>query len=122
MVYSNDFEPNGQLIRHKETEHFDREGFSGDVYVDRRAGIGFTALLVTVDGAHPRKQMLEGTTRMYHVIGGEGSFTLGETTHSVATGDTYVIPAGAEYAYQGDMKLFEVNISPDNSFGDRLVC
>lgn len=121
MVYSKDSEPKAQLVPLSETKHFDREGFSGDIYVDKDVALGFTALLVTVEGEHPRKRMLEGTTRMYHVVSGKGSFTLGDTTHDVTAGDTYVIPAGAEYEYKGTMQLFEVNISPDNTFRDEKL-
>ena len=121
MVYSKNSKPIAQVVPLAETKHFDREDFSGDIFVDKDVALGFTALLVTVEGAHPRKRMLEGTTRMYHVISGEGSFTLDDTTHSVTAGDTYVIPAGAEYEYKGAMQLFEVNISPDNTFRDEKL-
>lgn len=105
----------------KDTEHFDRPGFSGDVYVPKEANTGLFALQVDVHGRHPRKRILQGTTRMYYVVKGEGNFTIGDETHSVADGDTFIIPPGGEYEYEGDMTLFEVNVSPDNSFRDEKL-
>lgn len=104
-----------------QTEHFDREGFSGDIYVAKEAGQGFNALRIVVNGRHPRKRVLYGNTRSYFVVEGEGTFTVGSETHAVAYGDLYVIPAGAEYEYEGVMTLFEFNVSPDNSFGDEKL-
>ncbi len=104
-----------------QTDHFEREGFSGDVYISKDAQQGFIALRVDVHGHHPRKRILDGNTRSYFVAEGEGTFTIGEERHSVAQGDLYVIPAGGEYEYEGRMTLFEFNISPDNSFGDEKL-
>jgi len=39
----------------------------------------------------------------------------------VNKGDLFVIPADNEYEYEGAMELFEVNVSPDNSFQDQVV-
>lgn len=104
-----------------ETDHFEREGFSGNVYVPKEANTGFFALQVDVHGRHPRKRMLEGTTRTYYVADGEGTFTLGDETHTVAKGDLFIIPPGGEYEYEGKMTLFEFNVSPDNSFRDEKL-
>jgi hypothetical protein len=101
--------------------HFDRDGFSGDIYVSKEANLGFVALQVDVHGRHPRKRILDGNTRSYYVASGEGTFTLGDDTHSVQQGDLYVVPAGSEYEYEGVMTLLEFNISPDNSFGDEKL-
>jgi mannose-6-phosphate isomerase-like protein (cupin superfamily) len=49
------------------------------------------------------------------------SFTLNDEQHAVAQGDTFVIPPGNEYEYQGTMKLFEFNVSPDNVFSDQVT-
>lgn len=104
-----------------QTDHFDREGFSGDIYVSKDAREGFMALRVDVHGRHPRKRILEGNTRSYFVAEGQGTFTIGEETHQISQGDLYVIPAGGEYEYEGRMILFEFNVSPDNSFGDEKL-
>ncbi len=116
--------PQALRIPLNETSHFDREGFSGNVYPIPE-GLGIKALLVEVHGRHPRKRMLEGTTRTYLVTDGIGTFTLGsedgDTSYDVSTGDLFVIPAGGEYEYDGAMTLFEVNVSPDESFGDEKL-
>lgn len=104
-----------------QTFHFDREGFSGDVYISNDDACGFTALKVSVHGKHPRKQILDGNTRTYYVIDGNGTFTVGLKQYEVQGGDMYVIPAGSEYEYVGEMTMFEFNVSPDNTFGDKKL-
>ncbi len=99
---------------------FEREGFSGHTLVPSEAGLGFSALLIDAHGRHPRKRMVD-TTRTYFVIEGNGSFTLGDEVSRVQKGDLFVIPPGCEYEYEGHMELFEVNISPDNSFKDEKL-
>jgi len=113
--------PLEQKISLGETTHFDREGFSGDIYVDKGEARGFNTLLVDVHGEHPRKRMGESTTRTYFVIEGEGTFTIGEQTFAVSNGDYFVIEPGGEYNYSGNMKLLETNISSDNSFEDEKI-
>ena len=102
------------------TEHFDKEGFSGDFYVTKDDKKGFNALRVAVHGKHPRKKMID-TTRVYFVIDGEGTFTIDNTTHQIKKNDLYVIEPGSEYEYEGTMNLFEFNVSPDNSFKDEIL-
>lgn len=113
--------PDPVRIGLNQTEHFDREGFSGNIYVSKEAQQGFMALRVEVHGRHPRKRILEDNTRSYFVAEGEGTFTINKETHQVLPGDLYVIPAGGEYEYEGRMTLFEFNVSPDNSFGDEKL-
>jgi gentisate 1,2-dioxygenase len=108
-------------ISTNDTVRFDQEGFSGNTYVKSEEQVGFNALLVTVHGSHPRKQILSGNTRCYFVIKGSGMFTLDDTQHQVTEGDFFLIDQGGEYEYMGDMSLFEFNISPENSFGDKRV-
>lgn len=105
----------------KQTDAFEREGFSGNLYVTKSAELGFTALQVEVHGSHSPKRMLDGTTRTYYVVGGEGAFTLNGETHSASKGDYFVIPPGGTYDYSGEMTLLETNISPDNSFADEKL-
>jgi mannose-6-phosphate isomerase-like protein (cupin superfamily) len=97
-----------------ETNFFDADGFSGQEYVTREMQAGFNALLVTVAGRHTRKRMID-TTRAYFVVEGTGTFILDEDSHQVEKGDLFIIAPGHEYEYSGTMKLFEFNISPDNS-------
>lgn len=104
-----------------ETEHFDREGFSGDIFVPKESRAGFTALQVTVDGKHPRKRIGKGNTRSYFVVDGGGTFTLNDEPRTVIPGDLIVIPSDNEYEYEGVMTLFEFNVSPRNTFRDKLV-
>ena len=104
----------------EDTYHFDKDGFSGNVY-NTSEKQGFLALEVLVHGTHERTRILEGTTRTYYVIEGEGTFTIGNTVHEVKKGDLFVIPAGGEYGYQGNMKLLEINISPTNEINEEPV-
>lgn|GEM_PF-1224704 len=101
--------------------HFDREGFSGDILLDKLIVSGVNALRINVDGKHPRKRMLPGTTRIYFVIDGTGTFTLNDDTKEVTPGDLYVIPPLNEYEYEGTMTLFEFNASKNNVFEDVVV-
>jgi len=103
-----------------ETTNFDKVGFSGQVYVQNEEKVGFNALLVTVTGHHPKKKMVD-TTRNYYVIEGEGSFTLDGVSHKVRVGDLFIVGAGHEYEYEGTMKLFEFNVSAENSFKDETL-
>jgi mannose-6-phosphate isomerase-like protein (cupin superfamily) len=112
---------NPRRIRLDETDGFSRKGFDGHVYVPSEAGVGFNVLSVDVHGAHPRKRMLGDTTRTYYVIEGNGTFTVGDTASEVQQGDLFVIPPNGEYEYQGQMKLLEVNVSPDNNFQDERL-
>lgn len=104
-----------------QAEHFEREGFTGDILVPKSAEMGFTALQVNVDGEHPLKEILRGNTRSYYVVDGEGTFALNGEIRTVAKGDLIVIPAGNQYEYQGVMTLFEFNVSPGNSFRDKKI-
>ena len=108
-------------IQLSEATDFKREGFDGHVYVPSEAGVGFNVLGVDVHGSHPRKRMLGDTTRTYYVIDGTGLFTLGDTTTAVQTGDLFIIPPEGEYAYNGQMRLLEVNVSPSNGFQDEKI-
>jgi len=103
-----------------ETQAFDAGGFSGQIYVGNEENVGFNALLVTVNGRHPKKKMID-TVRNYYVIEGEGTFVLDGTPHQVKSGDLFIVGAGHEYEYSGKMKLFEFNVSPDNSFKDQVL-
>ena len=76
--------------------------------------------MVTVNGRHPKKKMIDAT-RTYFVIEGVGTFTLDDTSHQVKQGDLYVVGPGHTYAYEGTMKLFEFNVSPNNSFKDEIL-
>lgn len=104
----------------KDTDSFDAGGFSGQIYIPDESKAGYNALLVTVSGRHPKKQMVD-TTRNYYVIEGHGIFVLDGVSHKVELGDLYTIAPGHDYEYQGEMKLLEFNISPDNSFTDKVL-
>ena len=102
-------------MRINETTHFDQDGFSGDVYVSDENKKGFNALRVSVHGKHPEKIMLEAK-RIYLVISGEGLFTIDDVVHQAVRDDLYVIEPGSKYKYEGQMELFEFNVSPANIF------
>lgn len=104
----------------KDTVKFQRSGFDGHIYIQTDDKAGFNALLIDVHGSHPKKLMVD-TTRIYYVVEGEGSFIIDGEVHQVDKDNLFIIPAGHEYEYEGNMKLFEVNISPDNSFKDQKL-
>ena len=81
----------------------------------------YNALAVFVNGKHPIKQLGEQTTRTYLVVEGEGTFGLEGVNRPVSQGDMIVIPPKQRYQYEGVMTLFEVNVSPDNSFTDQKI-
>jgi|SRR3989344_4995787 len=109
MLETEGIKPQPRQISQSDTEHFDRDGFSGDVYVKPEDGLEFSALMVDVHGKHPLKRMINAT-RSYLVIKGNGSFTLNGKETEVKEGDLFVVPDGGEYRYQGTMKLFEFNV------------
>jgi mannose-6-phosphate isomerase-like protein (cupin superfamily) len=112
---------NPEVIHFDDTDGFDRGDFQGQVYIPKEAELGFNALAVFVSGRHPRKRMGEGTTRTYLVVDGSGTFELDDIEQPVGRGDFITIPPDHEYAYEGKMTLFEINISPDNSFSDEKL-
>lgn len=103
------------IIRLKDTDRLDRDDFYGQVYIPSEAKKGFNALLVTVDGRHLKKRIVDAT-RLYYVVKGSGTFTIDDGEQKVAENDLAVIQSGQTYGYQGNMTLLEVNISPSNSF------
>lgn len=111
----------GRKISLNDTIQFEREGFTGSVYIDGKNNEGFNALQIDVHGKHPKKQILKGTTRSYYVVEGIGTFTLNGEIHKVEQGDLFVVSSGSKYEYEGSMKLFEFNVSPDSSFGDKTL-
>jgi mannose-6-phosphate isomerase-like protein (cupin superfamily) len=104
----------------EDTKNFNAGGFSGQVYIPDGSNVGYNTLLITVKGRHPKKRMID-TTRNYYVVEGHGTFILDGVSHEVKAGDLYIVAAGHDYEYQGEMKLFEFNISPDNSFKDEVL-
>ena len=107
-------------IQLNDAESFSTEGFDGHVYTEV-PGANFNALRVDVHGSHPRKKMLGDTTRNYLVIEGIGKFTLGGETFDVQPGDLFSIPPEGEYHYEGQMTLFEFNVSPSGNIQDQKL-
>lgn len=101
-------------ITPQQREHFDRPGFSGDIYMGPEASLALGASLIVVHGNHPLKRMIDAT-RSYFVVDGQGEFTLNGEKMLVNKGDLVVIPPGGEYRYHGIMTLFEVNVPPTTS-------
>ena len=103
-----------------DTETLERGDFTGFVYVPKEAGVGFNAMRINLQGRHPHKRMVD-TTRVYFVISGEGRFTIRDEVYKASPNDVFVIEPGVDYCYEGSMKLFEFNVSPDNSFKDEKL-
>ncbi len=109
-----------RIIALADTQGFDREGFSGQVYETDQNG-KLKSGLITVHGEHPTKRMTGDTTRRYFVIEGEGFFTLNGETFPVEPNQWVVIPPSAEYSYRGEMTLLETNESSSGNITDEKV-
>ncbi|MDQ5913744.1 MAG: hypothetical protein QG623_363 [Patescibacteria group bacterium] len=110
-----------QQLESQAVPSFERKGFTGRIFVDKTEKRGFNAMQIDVDGSHPEKEIKAGNTRVYYVVDGTGFFKLNGQERKVKDGDYIEISEGGRYSYRGKMRLFEVNISPDNTFGDSLV-
>src|SRR3989338_2266133 len=92
-----------------QTSFFDKVDFKGNIYVGKKDGNGFNALLVECITRH-YKTRLRGASRMYLVIEGTGTFTMNEQQETAEPNDLFIIKDGDAYEYEGKMKLFEFNI------------
>ena len=93
----------------KETEAFDLGAFKGNVYVHKDENRAFTSFFVDCLTKH-HKVRLTGTTRVYFVMEGSGTFTINERTISAEKYDFFLIKDGDTYSYMGTMKLFSFSI------------
>lgn len=59
---------------------------------------------------------MQEAKRVYLVISGEGLFTVDDVVHQAVKDDLYIIEPGSKYKYEGEMELFEFNVSPTNIF------
>jgi mannose-6-phosphate isomerase-like protein (cupin superfamily) len=73
---------------------------------DSDADISMTWVELT---GHHRRLRTEATTRIYLVVDGSGTITVGDEPIAVRTGDTVVIPRGAWYDLEGPMTYLVVN-------------
>ena len=105
----------------KDTENFDREWFSGNIYVNKSQNKWFSSLRVTVNWKHPKKEIQDGTIRTYFVVSGTWIFTIDWKSKVVEDWDFFIIEPWHQYEYEGKMILFENNISPNNIFKDKLI-
>lgn len=110
-----------RIIKRAQGRAFARKGFDGLVYVEKEAANGFTALEIRAHGDHPLKRLTGDTARLYYVAEGSGIFSLDGETHEVRAGDIVTIMPESTYSYHGRMRLFEVNVSPTNSFTDEAI-
>lgn len=120
-LLAEDPSPRAVLLRPGEVESFTRPGFTGRVFVSNEEQLGFNAMQIDVRGGHPTKIVCTGNTRCYYVGDGAGVFNINGEDQVVNGGELIVVPAGARYSYSGSMRLFEFNVSPDNSFGDKKI-
>jgi len=98
-----------RIIAPTDIEVRERDGFSYRPLIDGFDMLGFSLNLVDVHGRH-YKTKVAGATRTYFVKSGEGTFTLDGEEHQVRESDSYVIPPGHVYEYQGQMTLLELNV------------
>ena len=104
-------------ISQEEAKKFERPGLSGQIYFPSEFKKGFNAMLITANGKHPRKKMID-TIRVYFIIEGEGIFSIDDKKYEIKSEELFVIEPGQEYEYDAKAKMFEFNVSPGNSFRD----
>lgn len=98
----------------EDARHFGRDGYSGDIFVEKDSGLGFNALLVDVYGRHYRTR-IKGAARNYFVVKGQGTFTIDGKKEEVTPGDLFVITDSLDYEYEGNMTLLEFNVPATDS-------
>lgn len=99
---------------------FDRQAFTGNVYIGKEHGKGFNALLVDCLTRH-YKTRLKGSVRAYLVLGGSGSFTINGMKEAALPYDFFLISDGDEYEYEGSLKLFEFNVPATDSSNEEKL-
>ena len=67
------------------------------LYRDEERSVDF----VVLDGTNPIVRNL-GSTMIYHVVSGEGQFSVGERIEQVSAGDRVMIEAGMAYQDSGE--------------------
>lgn len=67
-----------------------------------------SATWVQIHGRHGRIRS-DRATRLYYILDGRGSMTVGDTRFDVAAGDLAIVPRGIDYDYEGVMTLLLVN-------------
>jgi hypothetical protein len=98
----------------KDATFFDRKDFTGNLYVEKKDGEGFNALLVDCV-THHYKTKLTGAVRAYLVLEGNGTFTINGKKEAAEKYDFFLISSGDTYEYEGAMKLFEFNVPGTDS-------
>ena len=72
-------------------------------------GAGVSITHVRLDGVH-RMLRTDRSTRVYYVIEGSATFSVGDDAPILATdGDVVVIPPGARYGFEGSLVYLVVN-------------
>lgn len=104
----------------KQTRFFNREAFTGNVYVEAKDGHGFSALLVSCLTRH-YKTKLKGAARVYFVLEGHGFFTINGIKETAEQYDFFLISDEDTYEYEGIMKLFEFNVPGTDSTNEEKL-
>lgn len=74
-----------------------------------RDGPDLSMTWVKLDGTHPRLSTTS-STRVYYVLSGEGTFSVGDDPPvDVRADDVVVVPRGVEYGYSGSLTALIVN-------------
>ena len=107
-------------ISFEQTKFFDREAFNGNLYVQKNDNKGFNALLVHCVTRH-YKTRLTGATRAYLVLEGEGTFSINDKKEKAEKDDLFLIFDNDVYEYEGEMKLFELNIPATDSSNEEKM-
>ena len=103
-----------------QTTFFVREGFNGNLYVEKKDAKGFNALLVHCLTRHYRTK-LKDAMRMYLVLEGDGTFIVNGKAEEATKDDLFLISDGDTYEYEGKMKLFEFNIPATDSSNEEKL-
>ncbi|MFA5076588.1 MAG: hypothetical protein WC480_04190 [Patescibacteria group bacterium] len=104
------------LFNLQKAQKISRPGFTAYVYNDKKQYPALEAVYVDCFKNH-EKVYVKKSHRLYFVIAGEGTFYVDKETHTVKQNDVIIIEPLVRYAYEGKMKLFEVNC-PATDNGD----
>ena len=85
-----------------------RPGFTAFVYNSKEDLPPLNTVLVDCHKDHEKVYVKE-SHRVYFVMEGSGTFTVGKEIYKVQPFDVVVIPPKVPYSYEGKMKLFEAN-------------
>ncbi len=87
---------------------FGRDELKVKAYNSRNEFPHLSASMLEINGRHGRSQSLL-SDRLYLILEGKGTFTVGDDTVQVAPFDVIIVPRGATYDCEGTLRIFMVH-------------